>query len=225
MTLPYFTRKATTNTPRQLLVDKAIRLRVAGKTVAEIAESLGIESSEAGKLIRQGLAALRECATLEVEDARRLELERLDLLLASVWDFATGQGVVPGEEDHRENLKLAVVLIKRQGDITGTTIPTNTGGLHQHLHLHQGEQRKRMEEQVFAQLDTMPAGQFEALLELADKVVLQTPDREPGPLDGNGMVKGLIDVAVGEQARVKLAGAVGVPRTDQPIDLDEDPDD
>ena len=66
----------------------ALDLRKAGKSLQEIADALGYRSHKgAHEAIKAALVAMLQDATDEV---RRLEVARLDALLAGIWSEATG---------------------------------------------------------------------------------------------------------------------------------------
>jgi transcriptional regulator with XRE-family HTH domain len=105
-------RKKTT--PVETLVEtqqkrnKALELRMAGKSQAEIAEELGVSSSSVSRYITHAVAAItRENA----EEYLQLELSRLDALWAGIWNDAT----------HGDTWKIdrALAIMDQRAKLTG----------------------------------------------------------------------------------------------------------
>jgi len=67
---------------------EALRLRLAGKTYAEIGEALGVTEQGAHKIIMRVLKRLNEKIVEDGMAVRRIEVERLDALLRVVWPKA-----------------------------------------------------------------------------------------------------------------------------------------
>lgn len=66
----------------------ALEMRKAGATYAHIAQVLNITETAARKAVLRALARLNEKVSESAEEVRRLELERLDALLAALWGKA-----------------------------------------------------------------------------------------------------------------------------------------
>lgn len=77
---------------------KALRLRKRGLGYAEIARILGCGESLACKIVNAELKRLSRQADGLAEDVRRLELERLDMLLATLAPQIFGKGVDPRQQ-------------------------------------------------------------------------------------------------------------------------------
>jgi DNA-binding Lrp family transcriptional regulator len=71
------------------LAPQVLDLRKQGYNYREIAERLGISVSTAHKHVTKMLAALREKTVEIADDVLRMELDRLDTMLAGVWTAAT----------------------------------------------------------------------------------------------------------------------------------------
>lgn len=95
---------------------EALELRKAGHPYSKIGEELGISAPAAHGLVSKALAAIREESSELAEDVIRLELERLDALLAAVWDAAT-----VGESDKVDR---ALKIMKRRAELLGLDAPT-----------------------------------------------------------------------------------------------------
>ncbi len=67
---------------------KAMELRLAGATYAQIAQALGISQAGAHKAVMRALKRLNEKLNEQAEQVRRLELERLDRMLLALWPQA-----------------------------------------------------------------------------------------------------------------------------------------
>ena len=92
----------------------AMRLRMAGLSYRQIADRLGIQASDAARLIRAYLdhvdAELAETAT----QLRRLELERLDALFAAVWQ--------PALDGDLQAIDRALAIMKRRDELAGIAL-------------------------------------------------------------------------------------------------------
>lgn len=64
---------------------EVLRLRIAGASYRLIAEQLGISHERVRKIVNEMLSALSDVNDELREELRRLELERLDTLQASLW--------------------------------------------------------------------------------------------------------------------------------------------
>jgi hypothetical protein len=94
---------------------EALKLRLIGAGYAEIAQQRGYASPEgAWKAVRAGLKrTLQEPA----DQVRRLEVDRLDSLLAAVWQKAiAGDG---------EAIDRALRIMKRRAELLGLDAPKN----------------------------------------------------------------------------------------------------
>ncbi len=67
----------------------AFALRVAGMTYAQIAERLGVTTAGAYKMVKRVLERTRKETDEAADELRRLEVERLDALLLTLWKSAT----------------------------------------------------------------------------------------------------------------------------------------
>jgi hypothetical protein len=69
---------------------QALGLRKQGKTFAEIGQELGYSEQRAHKVVTEELQRLNAERAEQAAEVTRLELERLDALLAGVWQSAKG---------------------------------------------------------------------------------------------------------------------------------------
>jgi hypothetical protein len=93
---------------------EAIRLRVRGKTIRQIAEALGISVALAHRDVRTAMGEIAKEAEENAQDQRGLELARLDRALDIVEGVLTGSGASePGEGDELQ-LKALDRLVKIQ---------------------------------------------------------------------------------------------------------------
>jgi len=67
---------------------EALKLRLAGKTYAQIGEALGVTEQGAHKIVMRVLKRLNEKINEDGLAVRRMEVERLDALLRVVWPKA-----------------------------------------------------------------------------------------------------------------------------------------
>jgi hypothetical protein len=67
---------------------EALELRLAGLSYADIGDRMGVSSPRAFQLVSDELARLNEKRAETAEAVTRIELERLDRLLATVWEKA-----------------------------------------------------------------------------------------------------------------------------------------
>lgn len=74
------------------------KLRKSGLTYDEIAKRLGATAAQIASDITACFKRYRTLTEKETEDARRLELERLDAVQAAWWDRAVGTKFQPAEE-------------------------------------------------------------------------------------------------------------------------------
>lgn len=108
-------RKKTT--PVETLVEtqekrnRALEMRLAGKSQAEIAEELGVSSSSVSRYITQAVAAItRENA----EEYLELELSRLDAMLAAIWP-----DIISGEKGAEWKIDRALAIMDQRAKLTG----------------------------------------------------------------------------------------------------------
>jgi hypothetical protein len=94
---------------------KALDLRKAGKTYAEIGQVLGVSEQRAHKVVTEELARLNRERVEAATDVCRLELGRLDTLLAGVWEAAKGGDVVA--------IDRVVKLMERRARLAGLDKP------------------------------------------------------------------------------------------------------
>lgn len=84
------TRRQSQTSARRIIARqreaRAMEMRLAGHTYAEIAEALGISSVSAYQAVRRVLDRLAERTNETAEQVRKIEESRLDELLRSLWD-------------------------------------------------------------------------------------------------------------------------------------------
>jgi hypothetical protein len=68
---------------------EVLQLRLEGLTFRQIGERLGFSEQRAHQLVTEELARLNAERAEQAAEVTRLELERLDALLAAVWDGAS----------------------------------------------------------------------------------------------------------------------------------------
>src|SRR5262245_39291828 len=69
---------------------QALDLRKAGLTFKKIGDRMGVTEQRAHKMVTQELARLNGKRAESAEAVTRLEIERLDALMAAVWEKAEG---------------------------------------------------------------------------------------------------------------------------------------
>ncbi len=89
----------------------ALSLRVQGKTLAQIGESLGVSTQRAYQYVKEGLARLDQMTTVDAEALRRLSVEQLEAMLAAHLPKAIAGDVRSGN--------LAIRAIAERARITG----------------------------------------------------------------------------------------------------------
>lgn len=67
----------------------AFKMRISGATFQQIGDSLGISRQAAHKIVMKLLLQTRTATAELLEDARRLEAERLDRLQVGLWNKAS----------------------------------------------------------------------------------------------------------------------------------------
>ena len=97
---------------------QALELRKAGRSYAEIARLLKSTASTVAKWVREEMERAEEKTLGLVEDVRALELERLDALLAGVWDEA--------KEGKTRSVSAALSILERRSKLLGLDAPTQT---------------------------------------------------------------------------------------------------
>ena len=106
-------------TEDQAILDtEALKLRSNGLTYQKVANYLGVSKSTAFERVQRALAAIPREA---VDEYRKLENERLDLLLEKVLDKALA------EDDNKGFLfavDRALAIFERKGKLNGTDSPT-----------------------------------------------------------------------------------------------------
>ncbi len=101
---------------------RAIDMRIAGKSVEEIAEAIGVEPDEAANAIERVLRRTQGRADRKANLARELEVRRCDAVIHAFWDRATTPGDEPADQD-----KAGGVLLKameRRSKLLGLDAPT-----------------------------------------------------------------------------------------------------
>ncbi len=97
---------------------EALNLRKSGATYDQIGKTLGITTQGAYKAIIRSLQRLNEKNTEGTEELRRLEVERLDRMLAAIW----GQ-VLNGNQGAIDR---ALRIGERRAKLLGLDAPTKT---------------------------------------------------------------------------------------------------
>lgn len=103
---------------------EAIKLRVRGKSVREIAEALGISKSQAAVDVRAAMAATAKEAEENVNEQRGLELGRLERALEVVESVLTkSNGAEEGDELALKALDRLVKIQDQRAKILGLYAP------------------------------------------------------------------------------------------------------
>ncbi len=95
---------------------QALDLRLQGKTYRQIGEAMDCSEQRAHKLVTCELARLNARRAEQVEELTRLEVERLDALLAAVWD-----GAMKGR---RTCIDRALAIAQRRAKLLGLDAPS-----------------------------------------------------------------------------------------------------
>ncbi|TDP29775.1 sigma factor-like helix-turn-helix DNA-binding protein [Nocardia ignorata] len=109
-------RKKTT--PVETLVEtqqkrnRALELRIEGKSQAEIAQELGVSSSSVSRYITQ---AVKDITRENAEEYLQLELNRLDAMLAAIWPK-----IIHAEEGQTWFIDRALAIMDQRAKLTGS---------------------------------------------------------------------------------------------------------
>jgi hypothetical protein len=82
---------------RMLIIKKALKLRLRGKSYADIGDELGVSSGQAWSYVTKELQKRIKETSEDASEIIRLEVERLDKILEAMWDK-----VEAGSLDHTE---------------------------------------------------------------------------------------------------------------------------
>lgn len=114
-------RRKVTAREREL---RALELRKAGLTYLQIAQQLGITEQGAHKAVMRTLKRLNERIMEQAAEVRRLELERLDAMLLSLWPQA--------RKGNLGAIDRVLRIMQRRADLLGLDAPkgidVTTGG-------------------------------------------------------------------------------------------------
>jgi len=104
---------------------EAFKLRKEGKTYQEIADRIGSSPQDAQKMVRNQLSSLSLDEYQDRELARRMQLERLDALMAAVWPSATRTPTedYPDLGPDLEASRTALRILERQSKLLGLDSP------------------------------------------------------------------------------------------------------
>jgi transcriptional regulator len=108
---------------------RVLKLRLQGLSFREIAEQIGVCEQRAYTICRQELDRLNKIRTEAAEQTQRLEIGRLDALLAAVWAKAQ-QGDLHAIDRvlaimQRRAKLLGLDLADKQSQVTGSTVVLN----------------------------------------------------------------------------------------------------
>ncbi len=117
-----------------LVERRCIDLRAAGKPYTEIAVEVGISEDNAVDVVERVLLRTAKGTDAKADAARQLDVERLDRLVAGVWDRATGAASAsdadgnysPGQDRAVERV---TKLLERRAKLLGLDAPTLTVSL------------------------------------------------------------------------------------------------
>lgn len=91
---------------------RALELRMAGKSQAEIAKELDVSSSSVSRYISTAVADItRETA----DEYLQLELSRLDAMLASIWP-----DIIAADKGSEWKIDRALAIMEQRAKLTGT---------------------------------------------------------------------------------------------------------
>lgn len=97
---------------------QALELRIAGKNFREIGLAMGFSEQRAHQLVSEELIRLNAERSEAAVEVKRLELERLDALLAGVWEKAKG-GDGP-------TIDRVIAIMQRRAKLQGLDAPTKS---------------------------------------------------------------------------------------------------
>ena len=96
---------------------KAVEMRKAGATYSLIATQLGYaDESGAFRAVHRALQALNEKIAEDLTEMKRLELERLDRLMVTLWPKAT--------QGHLASVDRVLRIMERRAKLLGLDAPT-----------------------------------------------------------------------------------------------------
>jgi hypothetical protein len=94
----------------------ALDFRLAGKTYREVGQLMGFSEQRAHQLVTQELQRLNALRAEAAAEVMRLEAERLDALLAGLWDAAKGGDVAAVDK--------VLAIMGRRAKLYGLDAPT-----------------------------------------------------------------------------------------------------
>ena len=103
---------------------KAAELRAGGSTYREIAHEVGVTLSYAYQLVQETLTEIREHAQESADEARVIELQRLDTLYLRFRKKIDSQGDTPDEATGLQLLRIS----ERRARLLGLDAPQEIGG-------------------------------------------------------------------------------------------------
>jgi hypothetical protein len=103
-------RNAIASVKRAGRMQKAVQLRIEGKTYTEIGQILGVVQSKAWQLVKDALEITQEDIKKNIETYRKIEVARLDALQAHWWPKAVG--LTPDGELTMPNIKASQHVLK-----------------------------------------------------------------------------------------------------------------
>lgn len=99
-----------------------ISLRKQGKSTTEIAEELGVSARTAHTVLNRALARLERLDKVDLEQYRRMELDRLDAMQLSLWPKLTEENAPFIERCAA--VKTILDVMKRRAELLGLDSPT-----------------------------------------------------------------------------------------------------
>jgi predicted transcriptional regulator len=94
--------------------EEAFKLRLAGKSYRDIGKAVGISHAQAERYVKQALKESAGRAAATADELRRLELHRLDELLAALW----------GQKAEPQVASTIIRLGERRAKLLGLDAPT-----------------------------------------------------------------------------------------------------
>jgi hypothetical protein len=116
-----------------LFEDRALELRCQSKSYAYIAAELGVSECAAMDAVERVLVRTRRGTNAKADLARRLDVERVDRLIAGIWDRATaapeafdfdGEPATPDYEAQDRAIAQVTKLLERRAKLLGLDAPT-----------------------------------------------------------------------------------------------------
>lgn len=103
---------------------RALDLRVAGHTFREIGELMGCGKSKADELVSRALKHSNEAMARKGTLFRELEAQRLDKLMATLWQSASSMAT--DSEERNRTIDRVLKIMERRAKMLGIDAPTRS---------------------------------------------------------------------------------------------------